>query len=227
MSATTAYVINLDKNPERWSALQTSWKGAFTLHRVPAVETVPGWKGCALSHIKCIEEAKTRGDPFVLVWEDDCIPRVQSYGEPKNPRVTASLWKTLVDTKLAHSKKWDIVIGATSAVRKGAFLDPELSSATLQVYKLEHGFTTHWTLYNHTIYDKMIAWKTNQSDPIDVYMYKHAKVHVTLPFLAEQREGWSMIEQRQTDYHKYFNEAEHVLSRAALQVNTKMFKLIQ
>jgi hypothetical protein len=219
-----AYVINMDKHTDRWEAIQQAWKGTFTLHRVPAVEASPGWIGCALSHLKCIEEAKARGDPNVLVWEDDCIPRIQSSGESMNPRVIATLWKGAMEP-LARSTKWDIVIGATSAVRKGATLDPSLSTPSLRLIHLEHGFTTHWTLYNHTVYDRMLAW--DRKDPIDVFMYKHAKVYVTLPFLAEQREGWSSIEQRQTNYHTWFDSAEQALRTNNVQVNQKAFKLIQ
>ena len=69
------YVINLDRRTDRWTELEQEWKGIFNLTRVSAVEASPGWVGCALSHIKVCEDAKARGDPFVLVWEDDCRPR--------------------------------------------------------------------------------------------------------------------------------------------------------
>ena len=64
----TAYVINLDERTDRWHAIQQDWKGAFPMVRVAAIRATPGWKGCALSQIKVVEEARARGEPYVLQW---------------------------------------------------------------------------------------------------------------------------------------------------------------
>jgi hypothetical protein len=202
------YVINLDRSPERWAAIQSEW--GIPLQRVSAVEASPGWIGCALSHIKVIEEAKARGDPYVLVWEDDCIPMKRN-GEPANVRVIKRLWDNVMERLSAHPARWDIVLGATSKIFDRPILDPVLSTNLVKIFRITKGFTTHWTLYNASIYDSMIEWKKTQPSQIDVYMYEKARVYVTLPFLAEQRAGFSTIENNQQDYHRLFDSAEKTL----------------
>lgn len=209
------YVINLDKSTSRWKKLQTDWKGVFNLTRVSAVEKTPGWMGCALSHIKIIEQAKARKDPWVLVWEDDCIPRLRN-GEHTSPIVIKQLWNTTLEKLSQHMEQWDIVLGATSQVIGKATYDSALSTKLVKMYKITNGFTTHWTLYNASVYDRMIAWKIKSALPIDVYMYSIARVHVTKPFLAEQTPGFSIIENKHEDYSHLFNNAEKILKEQSV-----------
>jgi hypothetical protein len=207
---TAPYVINLDKSTERWNQIQQDWKGVFPLNRVSAVEASPGWIGCALSHIKIIEEAKMRGDPYVLVWEDDCIPRKRN-GEHTSPHVIKQLWDSVLSKLSQNRERWDIVLGATSRIFETPTKDPVLSTNMVKVYQIKHGFCAHWILYNASIYDKMIAWKNVQPIQIDVYMYNIARIFVTSPFLAEQREGYSFIENVDTSYNHLFNKSEKQL----------------
>ena len=39
-------------------------------------------------------------------------------------------------------------------------------------------------------------------------MYEKARIFVTVPFMAEQRQGYSLIENENKDYSMYFNVAE-------------------
>jgi len=199
------YVINLDKRTDRWVDLECAWKGVFNLTRVPAVEASPGWVGCALSHIKICEDAKARGDPFVLVWEDDCRPR------NRHSRAIKALWDEVLPKLAENRDQWDIVLGATSAAYKGATRNPRLSTPNVTVYDLPHGFTAHWILYNESSYDKMIEWKTVRDPQIDVYMYNQLRIKVVMPFLAEQAAGFSDIESSDVDYQHMFQRTEEQL----------------
>jgi len=200
------YVINLDSRPDRWAALQHAWKGAFNLTRVPAVQETPGWIGCALSHVKIIKDAKARGDPYVLVWEDDCIPM------NRHPRATKELWNEVLYKLSLCRDKWDIALGATSAVYKGGTYNPELSTQHVKVFDIPHGFTTHWILYNSSAYDRMIEWETVRSPQIDVYLFNIFGVKVVTPFLAGQMPGFSDIESQQVDYRDMFDRTEALLT---------------
>jgi GR25 family glycosyltransferase involved in LPS biosynthesis len=196
------YVINLDERTDRWEQLQKEWKGVFNLTRVSAVKETPGWKGCALSHIKIIQEAKDRGDPYVLVWEDDCVPR------NRHPIAVKELWNEVLYKLSLHRDKWDIVLGATSRAVKGGTYNSSLSTKHVRVYDLPHGFTTHWTLYNSSCYDRMLEYKNTLDVEIDVFMFQKFNVKVVIPFLAQQRESYSDIESRLTNYTSWFDEAE-------------------
>jgi len=198
---TEPYVINLDRRTERWEWMQESWKGIFKLTRVSAIETTPGGVGCSLSHIKVVEEAKARGDPCVLVWEDDCKPR-------RHPRVIKALWDEVLPQLTKHSEKWDVVLGATSRVRMGATKNIDLSTKNVGVYDLPHGFTTHWTLYNSSAYDTLIKWKDVREPQNDIYLFQKFRVKVVVPFLADQRIGFSDLTIKEEDYQAWFDSAE-------------------
>lgn len=203
---TNPYVINLDSRTDRWEQLQSNWNGAFQLTRVSAVQETPGWVGCALSHIKVVEEAKARGDPMVLVWEDDCKPRKRS------PHAIRELWNE-VSYKLSCCRdQWDVVLGATSRARKGSIYNQPLSTRNVDVYDLPQGLTTHWTLYNSSSYDRMIEWKNLRQPEIDVYLFNTFRVKVVVPFLAGQTAGFSNIEGKEQDYDWMFDSTETTMT---------------
>uniref|UniRef100_A0A6C0B561 Glycosyltransferase n=1 Tax=viral metagenome TaxID=1070528 RepID=A0A6C0B561_9ZZZZ len=198
------YVINLESRPDRWNSINRDWNGVFTLTKVPAVSASPGWKGCGLSHVKAVEEAKARGDPYVLVWEDDCTPFQHT------PEQVRDLWNEVLYKLSIHKDQWDIVIGATTIVNHGAMFNQLLSTRNVKVYDLPFGLTAHWILYNSSAYDKMIEWKNIQSPEIDVYIYQGLRVKVILPFLAGQAAGYSNIQGGVLNYNNLFVNAERL-----------------
>lgn len=205
------YVINLDSRTDRWERLQSDWRGVFQLTRVPAIQETPGWVGCALSHVKVIEEAKQRGDPMVLVWEDDCKPR------NRHPLAIRELWNEVSYKLLMCRDQWDVVLGGTSRAFKSVTYNKGLSTRNVEVYDLPHGFTTHWTLYNSSSYDRMIEWKNVRSPQIDVYLFQKFRVKTIIPFLAGQVPGYSDIEGIERDYDSMFDETETSISATKLQ----------
>jgi hypothetical protein len=212
------YVINLDRCTDRWESLQRDWKDAFSLQRVSAVEASPGWVGCGLSHVKVVEEAKARGDKWVLVWEDDCVPRKRN-GEYTNVGVVRRLWDQALEVLGKHPGRWDVILGATSQVYNTPTMDTTLSTRDVRLFRVLKGYTTHWTLYNASFFDTLIRWKDTKPKPIDVFLFEKARIFVTLPFMAEQRPCYSVIENKETNYGQYFNEAERALKAHALPIS--------
>ena len=198
------HVINLDSRPDRWSTINQDWKGAFPLTRVSAVSASPGWIGCGLSHVKAVEEAKARGDPYVLVWEDDCTPFNHT------PARVRDLWNEVLYKLSLHTDQWDIVTGGTTSVDRGSSFNEVLSTRNVNVYDLPFGLTTHWVLYNSSAYDRMIQWKNIQAPQIDVYLYQQFRVKVVVPFMAVQASGYSNIQGGAVQYNDLFRNAERM-----------------
>lgn len=68
------FVINLDINIDRWNCFRKEAEKMGFLHlveRIPAIYNEIGSFGCAHSHKKCLEIAKSRGLKNVLIFEDD------------------------------------------------------------------------------------------------------------------------------------------------------------
>ena len=65
--------INLDHRVDRKDYVlgQLATIGVMNPERFPAIKMTAGNVGCALSHIRCIEMAKARNWPQVLICEDD------------------------------------------------------------------------------------------------------------------------------------------------------------
>ena len=202
-----AYVINLDKATDRWEKIQKTWSGIFNLERVSAVETSPGWIGCTLSHIKTVEEAKERGDPYILVFEDDCIPQSN-----KSVHAIKKLWDEAYQILTANTDAWDIVIGASTAIYDSEpTIDNKLSGLFVKIFRLPRGSTAHWILYNASVYDKIISWKNGPRTKVIDEIFDCAQVFVTVPFMAVQDECYSYLQNSVTNYSANFEKTEKYL----------------
>tara|TARA_R110000737_G_scaffold348502_1_gene382451 strand:+ start:217 stop:825 length:609 start_codon:yes stop_codon:yes gene_type:complete len=68
------YYINLtDRTDRNENAIKELSKLGITPNRMNAIKTEMGIVGCGLSHLRCIQEAKSKGYPYVAIFEDDII----------------------------------------------------------------------------------------------------------------------------------------------------------
>ena len=112
-------VINLPERKDRWEDMEKDlepWNVPF--ERVDAVKMSPGWKGCSLSHRKCIEIAKQRKYPWVLILEDDS----------KLFPDTKERFEKLLEILWIMRYNWEIFTGGPTHIRNASLLyqDPPL-----------------------------------------------------------------------------------------------------
>jgi len=170
-------VINLAHRSDRWAQIQEdflSW--GIPLERVEAVKDSPGWKGCWKSHKKCIQLAKDRGYPWVLVLEDDCYP--EGEGRQKFLELLPILWD--------DRKQFDIFLGGTGWIEEPKLLrnDPPIFSVKSTL--------THFTLVTEDAYDRILDME--MSEPIDEFYKKYMRTWCTVPHIANQRPGENDID---------------------------------
>ena len=63
--------INLDRRTDRKEHMENNILKGYNYERISAVEYAPGYVGCTLSHIKCLERMIERDLDYCVILEDD------------------------------------------------------------------------------------------------------------------------------------------------------------
>lgn len=187
-------VINLADRPEKWKkTVETFSMFPVQLERVDAVKASPGWKGCSASHLKAIRLAKERNYEWVIILEDDAQFSNEGY-------------KQFLDLlPILHKRRdeWDIFLGGATMIDNVRQI-----SHTPRLYQAG-AYTAHFCLIHKNAYDKILD--NYEDGPIDVYYKEKMRLWMTLPHISTQRPGPSDIENENTNYNKYFDEASRKL----------------
>ena len=153
-------VINLDHRSDRWTTIaERCARGGLQPNRVSAVVEKPGWKGCGRSHVRCVEIAKERGLPLVLIIEDDALFSPESIGRFRS--LLPHLWQ--------NRDKWERFSG-------GPNLPPRIiPKPVIRIMSQEHrllyvrGLAAHFNLIHAGAYDAVLRWDPRIDRMIDVY----------------------------------------------------------
>jgi len=188
-------VINLEDRHDRWVKHQKAFKEwNVPMERINAVKMKPGWKGCTLSHRKCIEIAKERNYPWVIILEDDAIPMEGSIEQLRS--LLPILWE--------KRDQWDLFNGGPTYL-----FEAEVFNTEPPLYKIK-GYASHFCLIHRDVYDKILN-EVDESVKIDVYYKDNLRSLCTVPHLSIQDTGYSDIENKEIDYQKYFNASKEIL----------------
>ena len=190
-------VINLPQRKDRWEAIEKILKpSGLYYERVDAVKRKPGWKGCSLSHRKCIEIAKERKWPMVLILEDDCLMRPQ--WKERFQAILPSLWAT--------RNQWEVFNGGGSVFLS----NPRVVSLNPVLFSI-NSYGTQCMLIHEGTYDKILR-EVGDHLKIDVYYTEKMKAFCTFPHLSTQQASYSDIERKVISYDKQFMTTENKLA---------------
>ena len=190
--------INLAKNTQRWAELSNEFKDWFVpIERFDAIKRSPGSHGCALSHIQCLQIAKQRKYPWVLILEDDCVLRPNA--KENFQKLLPFLWN--------NRSRWDFFSGGTTYITKH-----ELVNKELQIYQVK-GYACQFVLVHYDVYNRVIDLFHKQAEIplIDVFYDDHFRIWTSLPYLSRQRPNLSDISGKSQDYTSVFDKAEQLL----------------
>lgn len=199
------FCINLDSRPNRWkSALEEFAKNSFNVEKISAIdgsktnlefppEIKEGAVGCSLSHLYTMKLAKQLNLKNYLVLEDD-VKFVDNFQQ-----IFAHFIKQVPDD-------WDMLYLGGQHLH-GRNIEP----ITENVYKCEYTLTTHSFAVKNTVYDLFIDKLIDITKPCDIHFadqHKKINAYVFIPHLTWQREGYSDVEQKNTNYeflkyHRY------------------------
>lgn len=192
-----AFYINLDSRPDRKQHVERQL-GIIGINaqRFKAIKLQNGALGCSMSHLKLIETAKANNWPHILVVEDDILFT--------NP----SLFVQQCNKFLSTHKEFDV------ALISGNNVPPyrEIDDTCVQVTKCQtttgylvqnHYFDTLIQNYKMGIQNLMREPENHRIYAIDKFWFNLQAIHkwyLIIPLTVAQREDYSDIEKRPTNY---------------------------
>jgi len=192
-----AFYINLASRPDRKQHVESQLNTlGISAERFNAIKLANGALGCSMSHLKCLETAKANSWPHVLIIEDDI-----KFLKP-------DVFKTQLNLFLSKHKGWDVVLIGGNNV-------PPYTKIDDTCVKVSMCQTTTGYLVNAHYFDILIDnFRTGikkllefPNEPIkyaiDKYWFRLQKKHnwfLIIPLTVTQREDYSDIEKRPTNY---------------------------
>ena len=193
-------VINLDDRPDRFKEVAAEFHDwPMPIERISAVKKSPGYKGCFLSHLKCIRTAKERRYPWVLIVEDDCMLEKNAIARFQN--MLPYLWE--------NKAEWDTFNGGVTLIKSSKLINYDK-----KIFEVR-GYAAHFYLVNADAYDKILNNAEEYfSKPIDVFYRNTLRIWTVVPFIAIQRPSHSDIENEHKDYTDIFKTAEATILKS-------------
>jgi glycosyl transferase family 25 len=199
------YVLNLDRRPDRWSAIQKQLNIACITKatRFSAIDKKPGWVGCYESHLAILQKAVELNARNVLILEDDA----ELYLD------WMLIWRT---ARQQIADNWDMLY-------LGYNIDPAVkfqSSMFAASYWLRLGdvLTTHAYAVNGKYLVKLIEHVKSfigSGVPIDVVYAKNLdkiNAYGIYPMIFHQSSGMSDILGCETSFN-FRGNIDHALNR--------------
>jgi GR25 family glycosyltransferase involved in LPS biosynthesis len=203
-----AFYINLETRPDRKTHVENQLQNiGVTAERFNAIRLANGAIGCSMSHLKCLEIAKTNGWEHLLIVEDDIL-----FTQPE-------LFKTQINRFFQKQSDFDVLIIAGNIIPPFKNMDSENNSYV----KINNCQTTTGYLVKSHYYDKLIQ---NYKDgiqlllknPTNHLMYAVDKYwfrlqekdnwYMITPLTVVQREDYSDIEKRITNYQRLMTDMD-------------------
>jgi GR25 family glycosyltransferase involved in LPS biosynthesis len=149
------------------------------LNFIEGIRNENGGIGCFLSFKKCIRLAKERGMKYIIILEDDCLPRNNFQNRLKKA----------ISYLESNLNNWNIFLGG---VLKCNRIIDKISYLDENFYYICRAHSAHLFICNSNIYDILLEVDENKY-AVDTFWHKKYNVCIFLPFLAYQRNGQSNI----------------------------------
>ena len=198
-----AYYINLDSRTDRKEHVeeQMSLIG-IQAERFKAIKLPNGAIGCSMSHLKLLETAKANNLPHILIVEDDI--------KFLNPE----LFKFQLNTFLSNHKGWDVVLLGGNNIPPYKKIDDtcvKITSCQTTTGYLVNGHYISILINNfrNGINKLLESPHLHIMYAIDKFWFRLQRSHnwfLIIPLTVTQREDYSDIEKRTTDYTKVMTD---------------------
>tara|TARA_R110001592_G_scaffold6535_1_gene35102 strand:+ start:9333 stop:9944 length:612 start_codon:yes stop_codon:yes gene_type:complete len=188
------FYINLDEREDRnKNAIEQLSKLGITPNRFPAIKTEWGIVGCALSHLRCVQEAKLKGYPYICVFEDDIVI--------KNEHLLIRKVNKLIN------KDFDVLMMGGNNFKPFIEHDDYIKVSKcfcLTAYIVKEHYYDKW-INNLNEGLKLLLQTNNRDYSLDAYNHKLQREDnwwLITPICCYQLPDYSDIEKREVDYKK-------------------------
>lgn len=199
------YVINLPHRIDRKKNIIESFKQypQINLIFVDGVLNTNGAIGCFIAHQKCLNIAKNKNLDYIIVMEDDTIPKpdINFYEE---------LVKSIDFLKLQSN--WNLFLGVANKVRYENIKDFIISD-NITCAIVDKAYIFSLVIYNKQIYDFFLNANLEPENfiPIDKYWNYKFNALVRIPFIVETYRNYSDIVKKNTNYSQQFQNTENFI----------------
>ena len=192
-----AFYINLDSRQDRKKHVENQLsKIGIKAERFKAIKLENGALGCSLSHLKCLEIAKANNWPHILIVEDDIL-----FLKPL-------VFVNQLNTFLHNHKDFDVLLVAGNNVPPFTVIDNSCVKVTkcqtTTGYLVQnHYFDTLIKNYRDGIQNLMKYPDKARYFAIDKYWFQLQEIdkwYLIIPLTVTQREDYSDIEKKSTNY---------------------------
>ena len=192
-----AFYINLDSRQDRKKHVENQLsKIGIKAERFKAIKLENGALGCSLSHLKCLEIAKANNWPHILIVEDDIL-----FLKPL-------VFVNQLNTFLHNHKDFDVLLVAGNNLPPFTVIDNSCVKVTkcqtTTGYLVQsHYFDTLIKNYRDGIQKLMKYPDKPRYFAIDKYWFnlqEKDKWYLIVPLTVTQREDYSDIEKKSTNY---------------------------
>jgi len=192
-----AFYINLLSRPDRKKHVEDQLeKIGIKAERFNAIKLKNGAVGCSMSHLKCLEIARTNNWDHVLIVEDDIL------------FLNPALFIHKLNEFLSNHKNFDVLLFAGNNMPPYVTID----NSCVKVTKCQTttGYLVKSHYYDTLIHNYKEGIKKLMNEPlkhaiyaIDKYWFRlqeKDKWYLVIPLSVTQREDYSDIEKKRTNY---------------------------
>jgi glycosyl transferase family 25 len=192
-----AFYINLLSRPDRKKHVEDQLeKIGIKAERFNAIKLKNGAVGCSMSHLKCLEIARTNNWDHVLIVEDDIL------------FLNPALFINKLNEFLSNHKNFDVLLFAGNNMPPYVTID----NSCVKVTKCQTttGYLVKSHYYDTLIHNYKEGIKKLMNEPlkhaiyaIDKYWFRlqeKDKWYLIIPLSVTQREDYSDIEKKRTNY---------------------------
>lgn len=194
-----AFYINLHSRPDRKQHVENQLKHiGINAERFNAIKMTNGALGCSFSHLKLIETAKSNNWEHILIIEDDIL-----FTQP-------SVFVKQFNSFLSNHKDFDVVIISGNNCPPFVKIDEtcvqvnRCQTTTCYLVK-QHYYDTLINNFREGINKLMREPENHSLYAIDKYWFQLQAVdkwYLIIPLTVTQREDYSDIEKRSTNYSR-------------------------